>query len=69
MMSYKKSTVYPFYFRDSAGDTTSDMGMAEGLDNIGVYKVPAIFILTSMKFQKSPQAVQICHHAKTLSAP
>jgi len=68
-MSYKKSTVYPFYFRDSTGDTTPNIGMTENQDNIGVYKVPATFILTSAIFQKSPQAVQICHHAKTLSAP
>ena len=47
MMSYKKSTVYPFYFRDGTGDTTANIERIENQDYIGVYKVPAIFILTS----------------------
>jgi hypothetical protein len=58
-MSNKKSTVYPFYFRDGAGGTTSKTRRRLKTVTAQAFtKFPSPHILTSFNLAKSPQIVQ-----------
>jgi hypothetical protein len=58
-MSNKKSTVYPFYFRDGAGGTTSKIKRRlQTMTAQAFTKFPPIIILTSLGFEAPPHTVQ-----------